>query len=60
MVSSGLVGVGTGVMRLEPALSWIRDVKSRILLFVDDGVRILRLPEVVSGIERGNTLLWMT
>lgn len=54
-LSGVLVGVGTGVRcgtRLEPALSCILDVKSRIRLLVDDGVRRFRLPDVVSGIGK--------
>lgn len=47
--SSGvLVGGGTGVTWMEPARSWMRDVKSRTQLVVDDGVRRFRLPDVVS------------
>lgn len=48
--SSGVfAGDGCGVFgwRLD-ARSCILDVKSRILLVVEDGVRRLRLPEVVS------------
>lgn len=49
-----IVGVGCWAMggwRLDAALSWNRELKSRIRLVVDDGVRRFKLPDVVSGKE---------
>lgn len=60
VTSSGvLTGVTMGVGRWEDrngwrfdARSWMRDVKSRMRLVVDEGVKRFRLPDVVSEIRQ--------
>lgn len=51
--SSVRVGVAIGVIcgGWLDARSWMRDVKSRIRLVVDDGVRRFKLPDVVSSLR---------